>query len=388
MIEWTMVKPATETPKETIWLTDVDLIRLPLLSHSPVYYIYPNSNNNPITQVNSTLLKSTLSQFLVTFYPIAGRLSKNDVTGRIEIDCNAKGVLFVDVETSYNVSDFGEFTPNHMIRKLLVPVCDYSGGLTNIPLLMVQLTRFACGGVALGLAAHHYVGDGAADVYLTSASQQIEETKVEGLFKFSQDHITALKQQAMPTSEDKHRYSTFNVLAAHVWRCALKARDIKLDTLVKFSTTVNGRSKFKQGDVPKGYYGNYVFNTTYFDKCGEILSKPLGYIASKVHEAVTRVDEEYIQSALDYLSLQRDVTAIANGPHFSRCPDIHVNYLKGIPFYEMDFGWGKPGIFRHGGLGYEGHTFIMPSEDGQYLLLAITLFTSHMERFEKIIYDF
>ncbi|XP_074309811.1 shikimate O-hydroxycinnamoyltransferase-like [Silene latifolia] len=436
MIESSMVVPAKETPKETIWLTDVDLIKRTPFTHTPVVYIYPNSNNNPLPQVNySTLLKSSLSQLLVTFYPVAGRLSKNNVTGRIEIDCNAKGVLFVEVETSYKVSDFGEFTPNHTLRKLVIPVCDYSGGLANIPLFMVQLTRFECGGVSLGLAANHFVGDGSAYVYMTnewarlargvglnivpafdrttllvprnppqvkfnhlefqprpsdsdqysSNSQQKEEETKVGLFKFSQEQINNLKQQAM---SHENKYSTFNVLAAHVWRCALKARGVENDTLVKFSTPVNGRLKFNQVVVPQGYFGNFVFNSAYLDKCGEIVSKPLWYAASKVKETVTRVNEEYIKSAVDFLGLQPDVTALASGPHSSRCPDIHVNYWKGIPFYEADFGWGKPGFVRHGGIGYEGLCFIMQSEYGEVLEVAINLFTSHMERFERIIYDF
>ncbi|KAK9750947.1 hypothetical protein RND81_02G231700 [Saponaria officinalis] len=213
-----------------------------------------------------------------------------------------------------------------------------------------------------------------------------EDTKV-GLFKFTQDQIIALKRQAMSNAH-QIKYSTFEVLSAHVWRCALKARGVQNDKLVKFSTTVNGRSKFNHSVVPKGYFGNFIFSPVYLGKSGEIVSMPLWYAASKIREAVTRVNEDYIRSAVDFLSIQSDLTALASGPHTSRCPDVDVNYWKGIPFYEADFGWGKPVFVRQGGIGYEGQIVIMPNENGDELFVGINLFASHMDRFEKNIYDF
>ncbi|KAL9226288.1 hypothetical protein vseg_002119 [Gypsophila vaccaria] len=431
----TMVCPTKDTPKDTIWLSDVDLIKRTPYTHTPFVNIY-STESTPAKYFDSALLISSLSHVLVPFYPIAGRLRRNQDTGRIEIDCNAKGVLFVEIQTSYELSDFGDFTPNDMLRKLVIPSWDYSGGLEKIPLLMVQVTRFKCGGVSLGLALHHYAGDGAAYAYLvnqwaklarglsltvfpvfdrtrllvarnppqvkfdhpefqprpsdpvpfSSDSRLIEDTKV-GLFKFTEDQVRSLRQQIMSKSKEIE-YSTFEVLSAHIWRCALKARGVENDTLVRFSTPINGRSKLKQLKVPRGYFGNLIFNSVYVGKSGDIVSRPLWYAASKIREAVTRVDEEYIRSAVDFLSLQSDLMALATGPHTSRCPDIHVNYWKGIPSFEADFGWGSPIVARHGGIGYEGQVFIMPDKNGDDLFVGINLFVSHMDPFERMIYDF
>ncbi|KAK9750942.1 hypothetical protein RND81_02G231400 [Saponaria officinalis] len=435
----TMVRPSKDTPRGSIWLSDVDLIKRTPYTHTPFVNIYSNSdrnlNSSSSKYFDSEILISSLSQILVPFYPIAGRLRINDKNGRIEIDCNAKGVLFVEIETSYEISDFGDFVPNDMLRKLVIPACDYSGGLAKIPLYMAQVTRFRCGGVAIGLGIHHYAGDGAAYAYMTcqwarlasglglavlpvfdrtgllvprnppqvefdhpefqprpsvadgsvfSDSKITEDTKV-GLFKFTKDQINVLKQQTMSKSKGT-KYTTFEVLSAHIWRCSLKARGVQNDTLVRFSTPINGRSKFKQ--VPKGYFGNFIFNSVYIGKSGDILSRPLWYAASKIRETVTKVDENYIMSAVDFLSLRSDPTVLATGSHTSRCPDIHLNFWKAIPFFEADFGWGKPVVARHGGIGYEGQVFIMPDRNGDDLFVGINLFVSHMDHFEKIIYDF
>ncbi|KAL9240913.1 hypothetical protein vseg_015079 [Gypsophila vaccaria] len=123
----TMVCPNKDTPRSSIWLSDVDLIKRTPYTHTPLVYIYNNNNNNNNTYFDSTHLISSLSHALVTYYPLAGRLRRNERSGRIEIDCNAKGALFVEVETSHNVADFGEFIPNDVLRKLVIPSCDYSG---------------------------------------------------------------------------------------------------------------------------------------------------------------------------------------------------------------------------------------------------------------------
>lgn len=83
------------------------------------------------------MVKEGLSKALVQFYPMAGRL-RRDEDGRIEIDCNAEGVLFVVAETSSVIDDFGDFAPTLELKKL-IPSVDYSGGISTYPLLVLQV---------------------------------------------------------------------------------------------------------------------------------------------------------------------------------------------------------------------------------------------------------
>lgn len=87
--------------------------------------------------LDSQVLKEALSKALVLFYPMAGRL-KRDEDGRIEIDCNGQGVLFVEAHTNSLIDDFGDFSPTLELRQL-IPSIDYSKGIETYPLLVLQV---------------------------------------------------------------------------------------------------------------------------------------------------------------------------------------------------------------------------------------------------------
>lgn len=83
------------------------------------------------------ILKEALSNALVPFYPIAGRLGWNE-SGRLEISCNAEGVLFLMAETDSVIDDLGDFTPSSQLQQL-VPAVDYTKDITSHPLLVLQV---------------------------------------------------------------------------------------------------------------------------------------------------------------------------------------------------------------------------------------------------------
>ena len=156
-----MARPAEETPTKSIWLSSLDLTVLgPHICTLYVYHPENSNNTNNCNFLDATILKESLRRALVPFYPMAGRLKEADHNGRLEIDCNGEGALFVEAETMHSLVDFGDFKPSPELTRLVIPTCDYSKGHALIPLLMVQLTRFRCGGVTLGFAQHHRVADG------------------------------------------------------------------------------------------------------------------------------------------------------------------------------------------------------------------------------------
>lgn len=138
--ESTLVRPAQETPARRLWNSNVDLV-VPCFHTSSVYFYRPNGSPNFF---DAESLKSALSRVLVPFYPMAGRLARDD-DGRIEIDCNAEGVLFVVADTGAAVDDFGDFAPTLELRQL-IPAVDYSLGISSYPLLVlqVQFVSFLC----------------------------------------------------------------------------------------------------------------------------------------------------------------------------------------------------------------------------------------------------
>lgn len=139
-----MVKPEEETPKRALWISDLDVVISRTHVGSVYFYRKPNVQNGAHHLQNNCVLdsevfKCSLAKALVPFYPVAGRLKLND-EGRIEIDCNAEGVLFVVAETDSVLDDFGDFAPTLEFRKL-IPAVDYSAGISSYPLLVLQVFR-------------------------------------------------------------------------------------------------------------------------------------------------------------------------------------------------------------------------------------------------------
>ncbi|KAI8544166.1 hypothetical protein RHMOL_Rhmol08G0274800 [Rhododendron molle] len=427
--ESTLVRPAQETPARRLWNSNVDLV-VPCFHTPSVYFYRPNGSPNFF---DAELLKSALSRVLVPFYPMAGRLAR-DEDGRIEIDCNAEGVLFVVADTGAAVDDFGDFAPTLELRQL-IPAVDYSLGISSYPLLVLQVTYFKCGGVSLGVGMQHHVADGASGLHFVNtwsdmargldvtippfidrtllrardppqpAFRHIEyqpppamksppqstspdstpETAVS-IFKLTKDQLNTLKAKS---KEDGNTvsYSSYEMLAGHVWRCACKARGLPADQETKLYIATDGRSRIRPA-LPPGYFGNVIFTATPLAITGDLQSKPTWYSASRIHDALARMDNDYLRSALDYLEIQPDIKALVRGAHTFRCPNLGITSWTRLPIHDADFGWGRPIFMGPGGIPYEGLAFALPSpnNDGS-LSVAISLQTEHMKLFGKFLYD-
>ncbi|KAL5699885.1 shikimate O-hydroxycinnamoyltransferase [Ranunculus cassubicifolius] len=427
--ESTMVLPAEDTPQKSLWNSNVDLV-VPRMHTPSVYFYRPNGSPNFF---DTSVLKEALSKALVQFYPMGGRL-KRDEDGRIEINCNGAGVLFVDAIADGVVDDYGDFAPTLELRQL-IPAVDYSGDISSYPLLVLQVTHFKCGGVSLGVGMQHHVADGASGLHFintwsdiarghgltvppfidrtllkardppTPAFKHIEyqpppslkmpsplpshqsTSTAVAIFKITHEQLSILKSKSKE-GENTVSYSSYEMLSGHVWRSVCKARGLPDDQETKLYIATDGRSRLSPA-LPPGYFGNVIFTTTPIAVAGDLCSLPLTYAAGRIHSALGRMDDDYLRSALDYLELQPDLTALVRGAHTFRCPNIGITSWSRLPIHDADFGWGRPIFMGPGGIAYEGLAFMLPSStnDGS-LSLAISLQPDHMKLFEKILYDF
>ncbi|KAJ0030100.1 hypothetical protein Pint_14403 [Pistacia integerrima] len=150
--ESTIIHPAQETPKHRLKMSIMD--SLTTAGHVPTVHFYqrPESNGEDGSSFfEAEVLKEALSKVLVAFYPIAGRLAR-DENGRLEIDCNEEGVLFFEAQTNCVLDDLGDFTPSFKISNLF----------QKLNLLTISLL---CGGVCLGIGLHHAVADGPSGIH-------------------------------------------------------------------------------------------------------------------------------------------------------------------------------------------------------------------------------
>jgi shikimate O-hydroxycinnamoyltransferase len=137
----TMVRPAEETPRVRLWNSSLDLV-VPRF-HTPSVYFFRRGEAAAAeggSYFDGERMRRALAEALVPFYPMAGRLA-HDEDGRVEIDCNGEGVLFVEADApGATVDDFGDFAPT-MDLKRLIPTVDYTDGISSFPILVLQVSN-------------------------------------------------------------------------------------------------------------------------------------------------------------------------------------------------------------------------------------------------------
>ncbi|KAK9229146.1 hypothetical protein WN944_022103 [Citrus x changshan-huyou] len=104
--ETTIIRPAHETPKHCLKISELDLL-VPSI-HVPGVYFYRRPNNSS-DFFEAGLLKEALSKVLVPYYPMAGRLGRAENRKFIDINCNGEGVLSMEAETTSVIDDLGDF---------------------------------------------------------------------------------------------------------------------------------------------------------------------------------------------------------------------------------------------------------------------------------------
>ncbi|XVF89295.1 hypothetical protein PTKIN_Ptkin19aG0118800 [Pterospermum kingtungense] len=416
--ESSMVRPAQDTPKGRLWLSNLDLANIRF--HIRTVYFYKPNGCSDFFQPQ--LLKEALSKVLVPFYPVAGRLGC-DENGRLEVICNEGGVLFVEAESTADMDQLIEDLTDTSGVSQLVPKVDYSGGISSYPLLLLQVTTFKCGGVCLGHGLQHTFTDGLsafqfinswADIargsapgvvpYIdrtllrarvpptptfdhveyhppptlnNSSTHSDPKPPVVSIFKLTVDQINTLKAKLSGT-----KYSTYKILCAHMWRCSSKARGLSDDQATRLQIPIDGRSRLNP-PLPQGYLGNVILHAKPIVLVGDLLSEPLTNTVKAIDESVKQVNDEYVRSVIDYLEKAPDVNEQP-----PRCPNLSIRTWVWLPTYDADFGWGRPIYIRPSTIFLEGKILMLrsPTDDGS-LLLMTCLETSHIELFAKFLYD-
>ncbi|EMS53663.1 Omega-hydroxypalmitate O-feruloyl transferase [Triticum urartu] len=258
-MEPVLVTPSQPTPAHTLCLSNLDdqcLLRF------SVEYLFVFAGH-----VDVDALRTALSRVLVDYYPLAGRLGPGD-DGKHVVDCNAEGALFGGGFLPGLTAD--EFLqgsaiakPHESWRKLLRGAEPQS--FLGVPPLVVQVTRLGCGGTVLCAAISHCLCDGiGAAQFLHAwarAASGDERAATSSLFTgplapvsltFTGAHVQRLKDRCAPWLEE---CTSFEALAAHVWRAWVRSLGPPSDLRVKLLFTVDIRRRVKPG-LPEGYYGN------------------------------------------------------------------------------------------------------------------------------------
>lgn len=370
-----MVQPAEETPKGLYFLSNLDQNLAGI-----VRTIYCFKSEEKGNELAGELLKEALSKVLVHYYPLAGRLSISP-QGKLCVDCtndSTQGAVFVEAEADCGMDVIGDSTkPDPVTLGKLVYDIPGAKNILEIPPLVAQVTKFKCGGFALGLGLNHCMCDGIAAMEFVNSwgetarglslnvtpfidrtilnsreppkvefkHQEFEEVKdVSGTcevykeemqyrsFCFDPTLLDKLKAKAMEDGTLK-KCTSFEALSAFVWRARSKALAMKPDQRTKLLFAVDGRSKLNP-PLPKGYFGNGIMLTSSICPAGELIDNHLSYGVREVQEAIKLVTDGYMRSAMDYFETTRERPSLNS--------TLLITTWSRLSFHTTDFGWGEP----------------------------------------------
>ncbi|KAL0847471.1 hypothetical protein Bca101_020717 [Brassica carinata] len=414
-----LVAPKSETPKGLYYLSNLD--QNIAVTVKTFYYFKSKSKNN---QDSYNVIKKSLSEVLVHYYPVAGRLTISP-EGKIAVNCTGEGALLVEAETNCGIEMIKEAISENRMEMLEKLVYDVPGArnILEIPPVVVQVTNFKCGGFILGLGMSHNMFDGvAAAEFLNSWCEtakclplslppfldrtilqprkppkiefphnEFDEIKdisdtgklfdedklVYKSFLFEPKKLEKLK--TMVNEEDinsNNKITTFQALTGFLWKSRCEALRFKPNQRVKLLFAADGRSRFIP-PLPKGYCGNGIVLTGMVTSSGDLVGNPLSRSVSLVKSVVELVTDGFMRSAIDYLEVNRTRPSMT--------ATLLITSWSRLSLHKLDFGWGDPVFSGPVGLpGREVILFLPGLEDMKSINVFLGLPASAMKVFEEL----
>eukprot|EP00249_Psilotum_nudum_P035898 c5845_g1_i1 orf=283-1698(+) len=390
ILEKSTIVPATQTERHEMYLPSLDLFWRDYHFNQRVLFYKTTAEEYGVI---SDALRRSLSEVMVYFYPWAGRLAVGE-DGRHVIECNDAGVEFVEasLDVPFSEVESGDFQPKSFFKLLAQP------GHNDGPLLIVQVTRFKNGeGVALGISHSHVVADGHSlwhfmvswaecarglpvsllpihDRTVLKIDKPIKEkafliidmVEITGWpnkrlaqknFHLTGEMLKTLKSQAL--QEGFQCYTSFELMCAHFWKCAMKSYNHLNSEKVHFLVMVNGRSRLNP-PLPAAYFGNVVQCAVAQATVGELKKETLADTAARIHEIATSVCDETLRGMMHWLELNNN----SFGGKWLATEGLMVSSSTRFPVYDVDYGWGRPAAVRTVAIHGEGELVLFAGREG------------------------
>ncbi|XP_022719970.1 vinorine synthase-like [Durio zibethinus] len=421
------IKPSSPTPHHlrTYKLCLFDQLASPF--YIPIILFYSATDHeNP--GIKSDHLKNSLSKALTLFYPFAGRV-KDDLT----IDCNDDGATFIEAQLGCDLSFVLEDPKIEVLQQLLP--CNPRQNLlhqtqssTDQVMLAVQLNYFACDGISIGICISHVIADASAATNFLKAWAAVgcgsdinniiegvisdcstifppqdlsnfyrvlspidekihmelpEDKLVTKRFVFDGSKIAALRNE-MVDELNMYRPTRVEAVSALIWE-ALIAATTEIDgtsPILVVAIPVSLRNRINP-PLPQRYIGNVSFSAMVSSLDEEIKNR--SSLAKKIRETIKEIDHDCIRKTYMGTGEWLDNLMEKVCEEFEKNPKFGVFYFTSwcrFPFYETDFGFGKP-IWFEGGLRVNRNAMFLDTCDGEGIEAWITLSKEEMTKLEQ-----
>ncbi|KAF3454834.1 hypothetical protein FNV43_RR05282 [Rhamnella rubrinervis] len=391
-----LVKPSKPTPSDVLSFSTIDNNPdLELLTQIICVYRAKSNSSDHINQDDlapnigadqldpSCLIKEALTKVLVYYYPLAGKL-KRDSDGNLKITCNAAGVPFLVAKADCQLSCLRYLDGIDVVtvKEFVFDFPSHDDPAGDHPLVL-QVTKFSCGGFTIGMGLSHSVCDGPGAAQFLRALIELSMGKMEPTVKpvwdrerlmgktieavplhFPMDKASAATSPYLPTSELMHdcfyvtsesikrlklrlvkemmsknevpneSLTTVEVLGAFVWRARFRALSLNTDGKTLFCLTT-GIRKHLNPPLPDGYYGNAFVASNVVVTGKDLNEEPLSETVKLIKQSKgIAFQNEYIRYLIDILETTRkqNKKIEASGASMVLTDWRHLNLL------EMEFG--------------------------------------------------
>lgn len=405
------IQPSSPTPHHSLHyqLSFLDQISPPVYNPWVLFYRGDDDGEDGLDVADiSARLKSSLSETLTHYYPLAGRLRDN-----LEVDCNDEGIPYLETRVKGRLSDVIQDPDPAELQKFVPFALDAADDVS----LGIQLNVLECGGIVIGLCLSHKLADalsmfmfmrtwaaicrGEANVVAPEfmASALFPPREISGFnpstgitteniitkrFIFGSDMIEALKAKysAGVDLENQRQVSRVEALSTFIWGKFASSTQVfsRPERKCFLVHAVNLRAKFKP-PLPEHTFGNlYRIAMTFVPPNMEEDCRDL---VLRVRESVARIDQEYLDRLGDgdeHLSFINQTTNM-----YLKGEMITFNFtsLCRFPQYEADFGWGKPVWVGSPALTFKNLVVFKDTKSGYGIEADISLTKEDMAKFES-----
>ncbi|KAL2643255.1 hypothetical protein R1flu_010842 [Riccia fluitans] len=199
-----LVTPSQPTKVENEWLplSNLDRVVTPAFSSTIHFFDGGVSTDRSFESVVASL-KESLAEVLVHFFPLAGRLELRD-DGLMNLYCNDAGAIFIQASVGVTLEELGGPQPMDALSGLEIarlgkgPIY-VADQLMSMPALVVQVTQFKCGTVAVATNWHHTVADGSAGCHFIKSWSEVATGRGISLVPNHNRQLLAPRQQPDPS---------------------------------------------------------------------------------------------------------------------------------------------------------------------------------------------
>ncbi|OMO81438.1 Transferase [Corchorus olitorius] len=401
------VQPFSPTPDQLRSYQLSFLDQLMASIYNPWVIFYPGICDTEANIIKtSDQLKQSISKTLTYFYPLAGRITSDELF----VDCNDEGIPFLQARVKCSLSDVIKNPVPSELNKLLP--FDLYEDVGEFP-MGIQFNIFECGGIGIGLCITHKIVDalsfftvvnmwaaiargdeklvspqfGSASLFpprdLSGYKTVIPKPKdklISKRFVFSASKIEEIRGN-YSSLENQTRPTRVEALSAFIWSRFVAATEVKSrpDSFCFITHMVNLRTRIDP-PLPEYSIGNFCSHAITIppiDENGEICHN----LVTQIRDSIQEFDKEFVKKFQDGYNRIDYMKEITTG--YKEIIYLSFTSLCRFPIYETDFGWGRPIWAGSAARTIKNLVVFMDTVDGKGIEAWVYLKDEDMAKFES-----